>query len=467
MEDKTYTYVFYDILDKVLQLSENPSQFADYLTQQIREIIGAKTVAIAIVNEKAQTEIFSVFPIRRKSWCEQELVLRLADISFRFNNIEFLSKDGPDAVVGLILEQLEVDKTIALPLIAANRTVGSILLLDIMDQFGMDAVLDLLNRLSGVFALIIRNSILYHNLETLVAERTNELQRRNDELQERERQLKEANEEYEKLNEELNDNIKKIEASNMQLEKAKEKAEESDQLKTAFLQNISHEIRTPMNAIVGFSELLRNSSLSADKRNDYIDIIGSNSCQLLSIVSDLLTISSIETHQVEVFVSGVCLNSIIDELMVTFEIQANAKNICLKSAKPLMAGRSIVQTDRAKIVRVFTKLIANSLKFTFEGFIEFGYSIEKEEVVFYVKDSGIGIEKMQQEKIFNSFRQVELGMSRRYSGTGLGLSISKGFVELLGGRIWVDSEPNKGSDFYFTIPYLPLNNGCLRRAGSQ
>jgi len=885
MEDKSYTYVFYDILDKVLQLSENPSQFAEFLSHQIREIIGARSVVISIKNKDEKPEIYSVFPKRKKEWANQAAILELAELSFSFDKIQNLDRAVKENQASLILNSLNIDKTIAIPLIAANQVVGSILLIDIMDSFGIDSVIDLLTRLSGIFALIIRNSVLYHNLEEQVETRTSELKKRNDELIEREQQLKLANDQYEALNEELRqtneelftakekaeekeevsrliaidlnkaqsaskvgswkwyiqenrvvwsiemykifgisentftgnleeviqkaihpDDLKKVNASNnsviekgiplpleyrivmpdgtikvvwaeagelirdknsnpmilsgivqditerkkadealkksydllknlskqvpgviyqyrlypdgssafpyasagmfdiyevtpeevlldaspvftrihpddynnivetitesarnqtiyqsefrvilpkqgirwrycnakpelledgstlwhgiitditeskkaelllkeksdiieaqneeyrelnielqtakeraeesekkikeqneeienffsctidllcianiegyfirlnkewehtlgytlkelegkkfldfvhpddkeetlqtlsilnkqieilnftnrylckdgsykwiewrsypngnrifaaarditsrklieLELTLAKEKAEESDRLKTAFLQNMSHEIRTPMNSIIGFSKLLDKPELSPEKRKSFTTIIIDNTNQLLSIVTDILTISSVETNQVKTNIQKVNINNVLLDLIAVFKPQATNQNISLYAKQQLNDKQSEVYTDKTKVIQVLTNLITNALKFTHEGSIEFGYELRRDEpsgasLQFYVKDTGIGIPIEQQEKIFERFRQADLSISRKYGGTGLGLSISKAFVELLDGNIWVESEPEKGSTFYFSIPYKAVH----------
>jgi len=193
MEDKTYTYIFNDILSNVLQLSGNPSQFAAYLSQQIRELIGARIIVIAIKTETGEPVILSTFPERREEWANQPPVLQLAGLSFDFENTQQLEQSKTSENISALLHQLEMEKAIAIPLIVAERVVGSILLLDIMDDFGIESVMRLLNRLSGVFALVIRNANLYQNMENLVAARTRELQKRNDELVE-ERQRAEKSE---------------------------------------------------------------------------------------------------------------------------------------------------------------------------------------------------------------------------------------------------------------------------------
>jgi len=247
----------------------------------------------------------------------------------------------------------------------------------------------------------------------------------------------------------------------IELKDSKEKAEESDRLKTAFLQNLSHEIRTPLNAICGFSGMLNKPQLSSEKRTSFVSIIQNNSNQLLSIISDILTISSLETRQEKLNIDKVCINNIIVDLLAIFKQQTVNQNISLYSKQPLSNRQSEIYTDKTKITQILSNLISNALKFTHEGFIEFGYSlkndIEPAEMEFYVKDSGIGIEPELHEKIFERFRQADLSVNKKYGGTGLGLAISRGFAELLGGKIWVESQIDKGSTFYFTLPYKPVN----------
>jgi len=242
-----------------------------------------------------------------------------------------------------------------------------------------------------------------------------------------------------------------------ELIKAKEKAEESDRLKTAFLQNLSHEIRTPLNAISGFSGLLDKPELSEEKRKSFVSIIQNSSNQLISIITDILTISSLETKQEKANINKVCINNIIVDLLSIFKQQAQNQNISIYAKQQLNDKQSEIFTDKTKITQILTNLLTNALKFTHEGFIEFGYKLKENELEFYVKDSGIGIKSEFQEKIFERFRQADKSINKLYGGTGLGLAISKAFAELLGGKIWVKSALEKGSTFYFTIPYKPVN----------
>jgi len=452
MEDKTYTYIFYDILDKVLQLSENPSQFAEFLTQQIRELIGARTVIIVIKTESDEPEIFSVFPTRRKDWANQPDVLQLSELSFSFNKIEYLNAERAEGNLKQLLNILEIEKAIAIPLIAANRLVGSILLLDIMDLFGIDAVIDLLTRLSGVFALIIRNSLLYHNLETIVDTRTKELKKRNEELIEREQQLKSANEEFEVLNEELTETINRIQTINAELEAAKKKAEESDRLKSAFLANMSHEIRTPMNGIIGFSQYLNKPNLPEAKRNQFVGIIQNCGNQLLSLIDDLIDIAKIESDQLRIAKSKVSVNAIMNELYNIFKLKMQASTVQLQLFQGLTDAQAEIITDGTRFRQIIINLVGNAVKFTEVGHIKFGYTCKDNFLEFYVEDTGIGIPADKQNIIFERFRQAHDENLQNYGGSGLGLAISKSLVNLLGGEIWVESVVNQGSTFYFTIP---------------
>lgn len=235
---------------------------------------------------------------------------------------------------------------------------------------------------------------------------------------------------------------------------AKEIAEENNQLKTAFLQNLSHEVRTPMNAINGFSDLLNDPEITEEKRKKYISIIQKSSSQLLSIITDILTISSLETKQEKLMVGKINVNKVLANLLAIYETQILEKNIELKTSFDLDDQEANVLTDRTKLVQILTNLINNALKFTDKGSIEFGYVLKDTNLEFFVRDSGIGMREEAFKKVFERFTQADNTIAPRFGGTGLGLSISKEFVELLGGKIWVQSEEGSGSTFYFTIPYV-------------
>ncbi len=239
----------------------------------------------------------------------------------------------------------------------------------------------------------------------------------------------------------------------IELVHAKEKAEESDRLKTAFLHNISHEIRTPLNAIVGFSALLREPGQTPEVTDSYVDIIMQSSDLLLAIVGDIIEISNIEAGITKIKKTDTDLNSIMKRMYDKFKPLAAAKMIELSYETSLPEGNAMVQTDDSKLIKILSNLISNAIKFTAEGMIEFGYKLKKNNIRFYVSDTGIGIPEEQQARVFDRFYQVENSMKKLYEGTGLGLAITKAYVELFGGKIWLRSEPDKGSVFYFTIPY--------------
>jgi PAS domain S-box-containing protein len=263
------------------------------------------------------------------------------------------------------------------------------------------------------------------------------------------------NEEYQAQNDELTNSIARIQRINEEFQIARQKAEVSDRLKSAFLANMSHEIRTPMNGIIGFSEMMADPDLSAADRNEYAKIIIDSSRQLLAIVNDILDISRIEAGLVFLAKEIVCVNEMINALFSFFEPQVAFKNLILKPVKSLGDRESDIKTDKTRLRQILTNLLNNALKFTEKGKIEFGYTVQEGWLQFYVQDTGIGIPADLHEKIFEPFRQAELEISYQYGGTGLGLSISSKLAELLGGKIWVESEPGKGSVFYFTIPYNP------------
>ena len=288
--------------------------------------------------------------------------------------------------------------------------------------------------------------------------------------------LKDTNHKLSKINNKLKENINELEeAENIQkilteeLIQQKEKAEESDSLKTEFINNMSHEIRTPMNGILGFSDILNDPSLSEKKRNNYISIIQNCGKQLLRIIDDILEISILGTKQVKAIETEVCLNDLLLELFSIFDKKAKENKTPLYLKKELSDSESIIFTDRTKLNKILSNLLENALKFTNEGRIEFGYKIvninnekilldNKQEKYFqiWVKDTGIGIHITKQELIFDRFSQAEKEISQKAGGLGLGLSIAKENTELLGGNITLKSKKGEGAIFYVTIPYNPV-----------
>lgn len=232
------------------------------------------------------------------------------------------------------------------------------------------------------------------------------------------------------------------------LKAAKERAEESDRLKTAFLANISHEIRTPMNGIIGFTDILMGE-ITDERQKEYVSIINSSAYRLLNTVNDVIDIAKIEAGQVAVH------NDVFDVNDVLNDIYAFYNKIKLPFEFMVVVPsneKREIKTDKTKLLQIFSNLVSNAFKFTSEGAVEFGYKIDNNQIIFFVKDSGMGISKENLDKIFTRFYQVEGGNQRIFEGTGLGLSIVKEFVNLLGGDIWVESELGVGTQFYFRLP---------------
>jgi len=237
---------------------------------------------------------------------------------------------------------------------------------------------------------------------------------------------------------------------------AKEKAEENDRLKTAFLHNVSHEIRTPLNAIVGFSSFLNMPNLPDEKRKEFTDIINLSSEQLLSIITDIISVATLEAGQEKVNKKETDINHAMLAVYEQFCIKSLFPNISINYHSDIPDSAALVMTDGVKLMQILTNLVGNALKYTRKGKVEFSCSRIKNELYFVIEDTGIGIPKEMHHKIFDRFWQVDSTVTREYGGTGLGLSITRAYVELMGGKIWLDSEPGKGSIFYFTIPYEPV-----------
>ncbi|MBM2817062.1 MAG: hypothetical protein HW421_3824 [Ignavibacteria bacterium] len=268
---------------------------------------------------------------------------------------------------------------------------------------------------------------------------------------------------------------------------AKAKAEENDRLKTAFLQNMSHEIRTPLNGIIGFSKLLAEREISKEEVKEFTGIIQQSGNRLLELVNNVLDISKIETGQLEIHNKTFSINQLIADLYTFFSSETELKQLTFNYHNSLEDKFSFIYSDESKINQILTNLIHNAIKYTQAGSIEFGYEVKvykssddfqssddylkvykssddfqssddyhelnQNVIQFYVKDTGIGIAEDMHERIFERFMQGDVSISRGYEGAGLGLAICKGLVELLGGKIWLESEINKGTTFYFNLPY--------------
>ncbi len=257
------------------------------------------------------------------------------------------------------------------------------------------------------------------------------------------------------------EDITEIHEARLRLVKLKEKAEESDRLKSTFLANMSNEIRTPMNGIVGFAELLKEPHISDEKKRHFVEIINTNAYHLLDLINDIIDISKIEAGQVDCNLSKVNLNSLLEEIYYMWSPSAKKKNIKLSSIFALNNSQSGITTDALKLKQIIINLISNAIKFSDDGKVEYGYYLKNRELLFFVKDTGKGIPAEYVDKIFERFYQLDNLPQDSRTGSGLGLPISSAYVQLLGGKIWLDTELGKGTTFYFTIPYKPTTTTQL------
>ncbi len=258
--------------------------------------------------------------------------------------------------------------------------------------------------------------------------------------------------------------ISKRKHAENELKKAKDKAEEGDRLKSAFLANMSHEIRTPMNGILGFAELLKSLKLTGEKQQEFIEIIQKSGTRMLSIINDIISISKIESQQIELAISETNVNEQVEYIYHFFKLEAEQKKLHISFKNGLDSDKAFVRTDREKLYAILTNLVKNAIKFTPSGSVELGYKVNDDFLEFYVKDSGRGIPEEQKLFIFERFRQGSETLNRNFEGAGLGLSISKAYVEMLGGKIWVENNTRKngnstGATFFFTLPLYPLQTG--------
>jgi signal transduction histidine kinase/ligand-binding sensor domain-containing protein/CheY-like chemotaxis protein len=307
-------------------------------------------------------------------------------------------------------------------------------------------------------AVISLSALFYYNLkmrwkkqqkvlENEVNKRTYELSEAYTLLEKRQKEISTQNKELETHRNRLEELVTERTA---ELEKALLKAEESDRLKSAFLANMSHEIRTPLNAIVGFSSLLKNENITKKQIQEYIDTINTNSDSLLILINDILDLSRIEADQLIINKSAFNVNKILEELENYYNL-GNDNAISITFINKDNKKKLLIYNDPVRFKQVLSNLLDNAKKYTEKGFIRFGYNLKPGNVEFFVSDSGIGIKKSDFDKVFNHFYKIENNGIKIYRGTGLGLAICKRLVNLMGGEIWLESEEEKGTTFYFNL----------------
>ena len=327
--------------------------------------------------------------------------------------------------------------------------------------------------------------ILTYLLQGIISNPINYLMKEIDRIADKEdysqRIARTGNNEIGKISDRVNDMLSKIDErdkvrdeTEQMLKRAKDLAEKADTLKSAFLANMSHEIRTPMNSIIGFAGLLGEADLTKDERQEYVLLINSSCQTLLHLIDDILDISKIEAGQLTIESESCKVNEILHELFITFKelnAQSNHSAVQLQLNIPPSLQHLSIDTDPFRLKQILSNLLSNAIKFTHSGTIELGFTLiekikadaRKKYAKFFVHDSGIGMDKDTRELIFERFTKLESDNNKLYRGAGLGLTISKKLVELLEGDIWVESQPDKGSSFYFI---LPAPNDFLSKDGS-
>lgn len=254
------------------------------------------------------------------------------------------------------------------------------------------------------------------------------------------------------LEEKVKERTLELENKNAELIIAKDKAETSDRLKSAFINNISHEIRTPLNGILGFGQILTDPDLEDHEKEMYLEMLNSSSARLINTVTNFLDISLLTSGNQKVYKKEVHPAMLINEVIEKYQDYCMSKNIYLSFQIPNTEIDCVINTDGDILSKILYQLVDNAVKFTKEGGISIGFTKYNNNLHFFIKDSGIGISEENRQNIFDDFAQEDSAISRKYEGSGLGLSIAKKFTELLGGRIWMESEKGIGSTFYFSIP---------------
>lgn len=260
------------------------------------------------------------------------------------------------------------------------------------------------------------------------------------------------------LEEKVKERTIELETRNIELSLAKEKAEASDRLKSSFINNISHEIRTPLNGILGFGQILTDGNLSEEEKDTYLQMLNESSARLINTVTNFMDISLLTSGNQKIYKKKTTINTLVLNVISKFNDQCKNKNISLTLQTPATEEEINIITDGDLLSKILYQLIDNAVKFTLEGTITVGYETTDNNLKFFVKDTGIGISDEKKDQIFETFIQEDIATTRKYEGSGLGLSIVKGFLALLEGKIWLESEKGKGSVFSFSMPYMEVSS---------
>jgi len=412
------------IIDESTRLS-NLDTGAIYLHENEKLYLGATAPPLPLeFPEVMRYDLLTNHPTIQKSLTERQPIA-IADTStaiFSDAEMEVVKFRGLRSIIYI-------------PLIIENRPVGTLILGTIHSHRSFsEHEINMYRSFSSQAALTIENARLFKESVQIAEE------------------LRQQNEEFLTLNEELSESNLRIQKINIDLKIAKEKAEESDSLKSSFLKNMSHEVRTPLNAITGFSSLMTNPNLSADKLKDFSDIISTSSQKLIEIITDVIEISQIHSNQIKIKMSEFDIVQILYEIRDRYEVIAKTKNIDLLTNYNIQQKEYLIVSDKAKVERTINHLIDNAIKFTPQGKVLITCELELQNIKISISDTGIGISDEMQKLIFEPFRQVETGIIRNFGGNGLGLSIAKAYIELLNGTISLKSEINKGTTCIISIP---------------
>lgn len=347
-------------------------------------------------------------------------------------NIKLLD---PESNLYKIIEPQGIKSLVTIPLFENDNCLGYV---------GFDAVKNHKIFTDSELSLLHIFAELLTNLK--IKKRTDIL------LKQNQQKLEDQNELLSTLNEQLKTRNEEILKKNAELDRERSKAEASDKLKTAFLNNISHEIRTPLNGIVGFSQLLLDDDISREDRHDYIDALGTSVDRLTDTFSDIMDVSLLMSGNMPFNIETVHIQSLLEEVYKKQLLIANAKKLELKLNIPPQYKQLHLDTDRGYLFKIANELVSNAIKYTEKGFVELSFDTSPNELILIVRDSGKGIKEDAFPHIYKPFMQEDFSSTRDQEGAGLGLTIVKGLVHLLKGRVSINSKPNQGTEFFIYIP---------------